>query len=322
MRKEIIETLCAAQDYISGEEISEKLNISRAAVWKHMKALKEEGAIIEAQTKKGYKLILLPDILRPEYVGIYGSLEGISYVWLSETGSTNDEAKRAARDGAPDCSIFVTEHQTQGKGRLGRKWESKPGEAIQMTFLFRPEIPPIKAPAVTFAAALGIVSAIEKVCGVQAGIKWPNDIVYQGKKLCGILTEMSSDIDRVEFIACGPGINVNQESFAEEVAQRAVSLRMITGEKIDRFKLCAAMIEEVTAYCKKYFRGGIEAIFDEYCAKSVIMEQEVQVLSGEERIPGVCKGFSADGAVLVQTENGLREFHAGEVSIRGSYGYV
>lgn len=321
MRKEILKLLFTADDFLSGEQISETLGISRAAVWKHIKAIKDEGGIIEAHTKRGYRLVALPDLLKPDYVGFF-TQRAADIVWLREVDSTNEYAKRMAREGAPHGSIYIAELQTKGKGRLSRGWVSCPGDAIQMSMLLRPEFEPPKAPAVTFAAALGVVSAIRRTCGIEAKIKWPNDVVFGGKKLCGILTEMSSDMDRVEYIVCGMGLNVNQREFDGEVAEKAISLRMASGKKQDRVRLAAAMADDVLAYCERYILQGIDAIFDEYCANSVIIGKEIKVLSGNKTVTGVCSGFSKQGELLLDIDGKTQAFMAGEVSVRGMEQYI
>ena len=321
MRKEILKLLFTADDFLSGEQISGTLGISRAAVWKHIKALKEEGGKIEAHTKRGYRLAALPDLLKPEYIGFYAR-RASDIVWLREVDSTNEYAKRMAREGAPHGRIYIAELQTRGKGRLNRGWVSCPGDAVQMSMHLRPVFEPPKAPAVTFAAALGVTSAVRRVCGIDAKIKWPNDVVYGGKKLCGILTEMSSDMDRVEYIVCGMGLNVNQQEFPGEVAEKAVSVRIATGEEQDRVRLAAAMADDVLAYCERYISGGIDTIFDEYCANSVIIGKEIKVLSGNETVTGVCRGFSKQGELLLDIDGETQSFMAGEVSVRGMEQYI
>ncbi len=322
MRETITKLLFQAQDFLSGEELSEKLGVSRAAVWKHIKEMRDEGAEIEAHTRRGYRLIKLPDLLKREYVSLYEEMPGVNYVWLDEIDSTNEEAKRAARDGAPSKSVFIAEHQGRAKGRLGRGWDSQRATSIEMTVLMRPQFSPEKAPAITFAAALGLLCAVRRVCGVNARIKWPNDIVYEGKKLCGILTEMSSDLDHVEYIVCGMGLNVNQQDFPAEVRERAVSLYMTTGGKIDRQRLCAALVNDVFAYCERYIEQGIEAIFNEYCENSAIIGREIRIVCAHETMTGICEGFCEDGAIIVRVGQEKKVFRAGEVSVRGMADYV
>ncbi|MEG1472968.1 MAG: biotin--[acetyl-CoA-carboxylase] ligase [Christensenella sp.] len=322
MKKEILQLLISAEDFISGEQISDKLNISRAAVWKYIKAIKEEGGVIEAHTKRGYKLVSFPDVLKPEYVNFWIEKPHGELEWLNEVDSTNEYAKLKAREGAQGGSVYVAERQTKGKGRMARGWIADAGDAIMMSVILRPAFEPTKAPAVTFAAALGVVDAVRRVCGVDTKIKWPNDIVYNGKKICGILTEMSSDMDSVEYIVCGMGLNVNQEKFVDEIAQKAISLRMIVGNKINRVQLCGALTDSVFDYYEKYVEGGIDAIFDEYCANSVIIGKEIKVLSANETVTGICVGFTRQGALVLNADGEKRTFLAGEVSVRAGEEYI
>lgn len=314
--------LLESSGYVSGEEISGRLGISRAAVWKNIKQFKEDGGVVDAQTNRGYRLVSMPDLLKPEYLSRYTECDVSRIKWMDSVDSTNDEAKRMAREGEPDGAIFVAEKQTGGKGRLGRKWESRPGDSVMMSFLLRPDIRPQQAPAFNIAAALGIVNGIERVCGIQAGIKWPNDVVFDGKKLCGILTEMTSDMDTVEYVVCGAGTNVNQDVFPEEIAQKATSLRIITGDVVNRLKLCAAYIECVQDSFRSYLENGMAAIMDEYRQKSAILGNEVRVLGLKKEYTGICRGFDDDGGLIVECEGTERVFNAGEVSVRGVNGYV
>lgn len=320
MRTEILKMFARRDGYISGEKISEALHISRAAVWKHINALKEDGCEIEAQTNKGYRLVRMPDLLKPEYIALYLADEPVKIVWLDSVDSTNTKAKELARETTADSFVVVTENQTGGKGRMGREWYSAPGEAVQMTIVVRPDIAPAKAPAFNMAAALGVCGAVQDLYGIEAGIKWPNDVVYQGKKLCGILTEMSADMDRVEYLACGIGVNANQIAFPGELKDRAVSLRMILGKQVERAPLSAALIGEVNKKLKAHLDG--EGWLQQYKEHSMILEQEITVLNGEETVTGVCAGFGENGELLLHTDGKEVRFVAGEVSVRGMKSYV
>lgn len=321
MKTEIVKLLMKKEEYVSGEDLSAELGVSRAAVWKHIKAIQQDGGVIDAVTNKGYKLLKLPDLLKSAYVNAY-TKEPRTIEWYAQTDSTNTTAKNLARGGAVDKTVVVTEYQTAGKGRLGRNWLSKKGEAIMLSCVLRPDISPADAPPITFAVALGVAAAMKQECGIEAKIKWPNDVVYGQKKLCGILTELSGDFDKVEYIVCGMGINVNQTVFEEEVASRAVSLKMLSGKTINRVHLCAKMIDYVFDYCDKYIKEGIQSIKDEYCKKSVIINEEVAVICAEQKICGVCCGFGDAGELLLRTDNGeIKTFHAGEVSVRSAKTY-
>ncbi|MDL2237281.1 biotin--[acetyl-CoA-carboxylase] ligase [Christensenellaceae bacterium OttesenSCG-928-K19] len=321
MKTEILKILLEATEAVSGEEISKQLDVSRAGVWKHIQALKEDGCIIEAQTNRGYKLHALPDLLKPEYVNLYLPEEEL-IIWYQETDSTNTQGKMLAKKKKEEFFVVLAEHQSGGKGRLGRAWVSNPGEAIQMSFVVKPLLPPSKAPALNFAIALGVCEAVQEMCSVDVKIKWPNDVVFGAKKLCGILTEMSADMDKVDYLVSGVGVNVNQQSFAGEIEQRAVSLRMIAGDAVDRVKMCAALIKHVKSMYNCYVEGGMEALMPLYMKRSAILNSEITVSCGEERYTGVCTGFGENGELIIKTQNGERSFLAGEVSVRGMKDYV
>lgn len=321
MKTEILKALTGG-GYISGQQLSESLGITRAAVWKHISSLREDGCVVDAHTNRGYKLLSIPDLLKPEYVRLYIEEPEIQVKWLTSVGSTNDYAKDMAHRGAPNKSIVIAEHQTHGKGRLSREWVSSPHEAVMLSIVFRPKIPPRDAPGINFAVALGVAQAIFEACGVKTGIKWPNDIVYDGKKICGILTEMTADMDSVQYAVSGMGINANQQGFYGEALKSAISLRMIKNEKIDRQRLCAAIIGNVLSYYDRFEGGGFAAIMDEYNEKSAVLGKEIKVLYGTEVIEGVCSGFAADGRIIVRIDGSERLFGAGEVSVRGTSDYV
>ncbi len=322
MKSEIVRLLFSCEDFISGEEISKKLNITRAAVWKHIKALKEDGCIIEAHTNKGYSLKETPDLLKPEYINKYLTNKDVCVKWKNETDSTNTLAKNAARKGEGSYTVYTAEHQTAGKGRIGRVWTSSFGEAIQFSIIFRPNIAPSQAPAINFAAALGVCSGIKIAYKQDLRIKWPNDVVYGSKKVCGILTEMSADMDRVEFIVCGVGINANQQSFPSDISDRATSIRQIVGEKIDRVRLAGIIIDEIVKYLDLYEKYGLEHILPQYIEHSAVIGKEITIKCPNEEIIGVCTGFGRNGEIEVTTDTGKAYYHAGDVSLRGVDGYV
>ena len=222
MRARILKLLRQqSQDYLSGEEISRQLAVSRTAVWKHIQELKNHGYEIEAHPRKGYRLKSRPDLLLPEEIraGLATQLLGKQIVHFYDTSSTNNEAKRLAADDAIEGTIVVSEAQTLGRGRLNRGWFSPPGGGVWVSVILRPPFPPQEAPKCTLMAAVATVEAIREASGLNCGIKWPNDILWQGRKLVGILTEMSAEMDAINFVVLGIGINVSlQESdFHEEL---------------------------------------------------------------------------------------------------------
>ena len=246
MKQKLLELLQSTEGFLSGQELSDHLNVSRTAVWKVMKSLEEDGYEIEAVRNKGYSLKKEPDILTKE-----SCASRINTKWLGKnlmvydvTDSTNTRLKLAGEQGAPNGSVAVANAQEAGKGRLGRHWETPKGSALAFSLLLRPQIQPENASMLTLVAALAVSRAIDEFAGIKTQIKWPNDIVYQGKKLCGILTEMSADMDQIHYVIVGIGINVQVTDFPKEIQNTATSLKLVTGKTLLRNKLLAKVLEE------------------------------------------------------------------------------
>lgn len=215
MKKKILNILKKYEDeYVSGERLSEEFGITRAGIWKHMKSLKEAGYEIESVSNKGYKLIGTPDRIDEEEVTPFLKTKYIGRVFthFEEIDSTNMEAKRVCAKSAIDGMVITAEAQTKGKGRLGRQWQSPKSRGIWMSVVLTPDISPVLASKTTIIGAAAVYNALKDM-GIEAGIKWPNDIVVNGKKVCGILTEMNAEMDRINYIVLGIGINVNMEDF-------------------------------------------------------------------------------------------------------------
>lgn len=240
-----------------------------------------------------------------------------------EIDSTNTKAKQLAEEGHPSGTLVVAERQVAGRGRRGRTWESPSGSGIFMTLMIKPDINPNNASMLTLVAALAVAAAIRKCTGRPAGIKWPNDIVMNGKKVCGILTEMSAQVDYVNHVVVGIGINVHNESFPEELTHMATSLYLETGERFQR----AILIEEVWEQFERYYNIFIQTedlsgLVKEYEDHLVNMHQTVKVLDPKEPFEGKARGITARGELMVDTWESRRLVSAGEVSVRGVYGYV
>ncbi len=210
-KEEILNILRESGECVSGEFLAEKLGVSRAAVWKHVHTLIKEGYGIDVQQGCGYKLLTVPDKLYPSEVryGLQTKLLGKRVVHLNLTGSTNTVARQMAERGIEEGTVVFAENQTRGKGRLGRKWLTKQG-GVWMSLVLKPSIDPMHAPSITLLAAVSVTKAL-RGAGLEAVIKWPNDVLVNGKKICGILTEMSAETDAVNFIVLGIGVNVNNE---------------------------------------------------------------------------------------------------------------
>lgn len=321
MRKEILNLLKTAGDtYISGEEIAERLGVSRTAVWKHIKELRRAGYDIVSQSRSGYALRGTPDVLTPaELAPLMGqSLFGTNILYHEETRSTNEDAKAAADAGAPDGTLVVTEFQGTGHGRLARGWFCPKGEGVLFSVILRPtSFLPQEAPKCTLLAAVAVARAIRSL-GLDVGIKWPNDILADGRKLVGILTEMSAEMERIHYIVIGIGINVNitADEFTPDIQDTATSLAILAGHTIDRRQLLAAILREMETLYRAVQNEGFAPVFAAWRELSVTLGQDVRVLGVGESFEGRAADIDETGALLVDTSEGRRRVLAGDVSIR------
>lgn len=244
-------------------------------------------------------------------------------VFFDETDSTNIRAKVLGEEGKPEGTLVVAESQSTGKGRRGRSFESPEGKSIYMTILLRPDMSPAKASMVTIIAAMAVRKALEEECSVKAGIKWPNDIVADGRKLCGILTEMSAEPDKINYIAVGIGINVNNDSMPEIIKEVAVSLKMLTGTEQKRSRIIASVIKCFEIYYSDFLKEkNLSFVQKEYNKYLIHMEKEIEILKGNERCKAKSLGIADDGELIVEMNGRTQTVMSGEVSVRGVYGYV
>ena len=325
MRTELLTMLRETKDYVSGQKICETFGVSRTAVWKAVNQLRNSGYEIEAVSNKGYRLLSVPDVLNQNELLSRRKTKWIGKDTLCyETiDSTNAQAKRLAEAGYGDGTLIVADHQEAGRGRRGRSWETPAGTNIAMSLLLKPEINPNNASMITLVAALAVSKAITQITGEPAPIKWPNDIVMNGKKVCGILTEMSAQFDYVNHIVVGIGINVNIESFPEEIAETATSLRIETGKQISRAELIEAVWEQFETVYEVYLRTqDLRNLVKEYDARLINMHRNVKVLDPKEPFEGRAMGITPRGELMVDTWESRKLVSSGEVSVRGIYGYV
>ena len=318
MKNKILNILQSADGYISGEAISEQLHISRAAVWKHIKKFRQDGYKIESVTNKGYRLVSSPDIITANGIssGLNTEFIGRTLYIYDEIDTTNEQAK--ANSTSPDGSTFIAEVQTSGKGSRGRNWVSPRGIGIWHSILLKPDISPMEVSQITLVAGLAVCKAI----GMNSKIKWPNDIVIGSKKVCGILTEMSAEVDMVNYVVCGIGINVNTESFSKEIEHRATSMYIESGKKYHRSEIIAKLLNEFEYYYKKFLEGGLSTILDEYKENCITIGRDVNVIFKKENVTGKAVDVDENGSLVVETDHGPIRVTSGEVSVRGIYGYV
>lgn len=321
---ELLALLTAAGDgWVSGAEISRQLGVSRTAIWKHIEALRALGYEVEAAPRKGYRLVARPDLLTPEEVlaGLTTRRLGRAVEYRETVGSTNDLAKALARQGAPEGLLVLAEEQTAGKGRLGRAWSTPHGAAIAMSLVLRPDLPPHAAPRITLAAAVAVTEAVREAAGVAAGIKWPNDVQVGGRKLCGILTEMEAEMDRVAFVVLGIGLNVTLGRAQMDPAFRetATSLALEGARPVRRAALVQAILARFEAAYDALLGGRFDQVLDRWRTFSVTLGQPVRVLGldGQVSLEGVAEGVDEDGALLVRDGAGrVHRVVSGEVSLR------
>lgn len=325
MKAEILKMLRETDGYVSGQELCNKFGVSRTAVWKTINQLKENGYEIEAVQNKGYHLLSAPDIMdQTELESIHATeWAGCEIYYFDSIDSTNTKAKELAEEGHPSGTLVVADRQTAGKGRRGRSWESPTGIGIFMTLMLKPEINPNNASMLTLVAAMATTRAIRRVTGVPAMIKWPNDIVMNGKKVCGILTEMSAQFDYINHIVIGIGINVHNEDFPEEIVKTASSLYLESGQHIHRASLIEAFLEEFEDVYAEYLKTeDMEGLQKEYDAMLVNRGRQVRVLDPKEPFEGKAMGITKKGELIVDTWESRKLVSSGEVSVRGIYGYV
>lgn len=326
MKAEILALLRSREDYVSGQELCEYFDVSRTAVWKAVGQLKKEGYHIKAVQNRGYTLLPEDEVYGQHELESRMDTEwaGHPVIFCEELASTNLKAKLDAENGAGHGTLIVADMQTAGRGRRGRAWSSPAGTNVYFTLILKPDYSPGITSMVTLVMGLAVAEGIRGTCGVEACIKWPNDIVVNGKKVCGMLAEMSIERDFVHYVVIGVGINVGLQEFAPEIADTATSLWQECGRRVPRAELVVNVMKEFEA-CYRTFReaGNLSGLADRYNSLLVNRGREVRVLDPKGEFRGISGGINETGELLVEREDGhVAEVYAGEVSVRGIYGYV
>lgn len=330
-RRTVLELLRGREDFLSGEDLSRRLGLSRAAVWKAVDALRKEGYAIEARTGLGYRLTAAPDAMTESEIRSFlgeTALVGRTLQCFDELDSTNLRAKQLALAGAPDGAVVTADCQTAGRGRMDRSFQSPRGKGVYLTALLRPDLPPERLLPVTAMAGVAVCDAVEELCGVRPGLKWPNDPVLGGKKLCGILTELSleGETGRVQYLVLGIGVNVGQTAgdFTPEVAEMATSLAMALGRSVSRPALAAAEIRALDRLYADLLAGNLAPYLAACRRDCVNLGRTVQLISPDgTRETARALDVDDDFSLVVRTEAGeVETVRSGEVSVRGMYGYT
>ena len=298
-------------DFLSGEEISRRLKVSRTAVWKRMRNLKTMGYEIEASTRSGYRLIRSPDLLIPSEINPI-----LKTKWIGKTihyfrtlDSTNAKAYQLALNGAEEGEVVIAEFQEKGRGRLGRHWFSPPFLNLYVSIILRPKISPHQASLITLMAAVATADAIQKFSGLLPLIKWPNDILLHDRKVAGLLNEIHSEMDRIHFVILGIGVNLNmsEKMFSKEIRSVATSLKIEMGQTISRKAFLQSLLQELEKWYTIFIKEGNAIILKAWRDRAHIKGRRVKVTSFGEKLVGMAVDVDSDGALILETEDGKRE---------------
>lgn len=325
MKEKILELLKAQQDYVSGQDICNQLGVSRTAVWKNINALKEEGYQIDSVNNRGYKLLSEPDVVDEMRIREYLHTKwlGGTILYGKEMDSTNTQAKRLGEHDAANGTVVIAERQTAGKGRRGKSWISPAGNCY-FSILLRPDVVVDRASIITLVSAMALAKAIKQVTSLDTMIKWPNDVIANGKKLCGILTESSTDLEYINYVVVGIGVNANQTDFPEEIKDMASSICLETGQKVNRAELLGTFLNVFEEYYGTFLETeDLSKLSEEYNHLLVNRGKEVKIIEKEQERILTAIGIDNKGGLIVENDCGQREtIISGEVSVRGLYGYV
>ena len=324
MREKILKIFKNRNDFISGEQLSQEFGVSRAAIWKHVNQLRKNGYEIISKPSLGYKLVEGHEQINKEELNIIvhkldGFFKHVEY--FKEIDSTNQYAKKIAER---ENILIIAESQSEGKGRLGRSWESKSNQGIYMTLKLHPELMPSEAINITQIMALAVIRAMKNIYDINFEIKWPNDIVYKGKKVAGILTEMITEIDRIELLVIGMGINVFQESFDGELEEKALSLVQILKNKdISRLQIIEQILKEFIKLYPEFLEyRNLSFVKEEINLVSSIIGKDIMTVEKGRKFYYKAIIIDDEGQLIVEDSNGERKkILYGEVSIRGTKSY-
>ena len=316
MQQQIIHFLKTSSTHVSGEQMSEQLNISRAAVWKYIDQLRQEGYEIAAVPHVGYKLESSPDRLLPHEItyGLKTKYLGKEVIVKETTTSTMDEAFTLGMAGCPNGTLVCAETQSQGRGRLGRKWISPKGKGLYFSIVLRPDFALTQMPYMTLMSAVALAEAIQTTCKLDVSIKWPNDILVATHKIAGILTEMRAEMDQVKLVIIGVGINVNTQP--SQLSEPAASIKMFTKSHVDRIVLLQHILERLEFWYDTLRDKGIKPILKEWKKRCHTLNKRVRVYAGHSIVEGEAFDLGEDGSLLVRLDNGKIHKHiAGDVKV-------
>jgi BirA family biotin operon repressor/biotin-[acetyl-CoA-carboxylase] ligase len=310
---------------ISGTRIAEELGTTRSEVWRAIQHLRELGVRITGRPASGYQLESVADLLLPDIVApmVHGTIFSSQIQHYFRIGSTNVAAMAAAAAGEPEGGVFFAEQQTAGRGRGGNSWESGPSDGIYCSVILRPQLSPADGLLLSLIAGIAVAEAVEETTGLHPDLRWPNDVLIEERKFCGILTEMNAEATRVRYVVVGIGVNVNQASFAPDLEPIATSLRLAGGHEWSRVQVAAALLESLDAWYRRLSIGGVaarRAIFQQFEQRSSFARSRLVHVDEEGGYDGVTEGLDSRGFLLVRTDGGLRTVLSGGVRAVASHG--
>lgn len=295
-------------EYISGGELGERLGCSRTAIWKHIETLRQQGYTIEAVTNKGYRLLERPEVMDIEKIkaSLRTKVMGRSIIYEPELDSTQNLAHVQVHQGAVEGTVILTDEQTEGRGTRGKSWHSPRGKGIWCSIILKPSIPAQFISQLTLLSAVALCRTISQKLGIHIGVKWPNDLLADGKKVSGILLESSSEDDRLNYVIAGVGISANLtlEDFPASLHDKATSLRLLCGERIDREQLFCEFLLEFEKLYELFTESGFAPIRSLWEAQSITINRPVTVQSAQGQISGDAVGIDESGALLVKDDGG------------------
>jgi len=297
-------------DWVSGESLSNRIGITRSAIWKNVGKLREEGYVIESSPRKGYCLSKISEMLLPNEIRegldteVFGRGEVIHF---RETDSTNARAKELAAQGAPEGTLVVSETQTKGRGRKGRIWFSPSEAGIYASLILRPNMPPNEAPRITFVTAVSAAETLMALTSLEVAIKWPNDILVKNKKIAGILTEISAEMDVIDYMVVGLGMNVNNQDLPDDIEEKATSIFIETGKRFPKAGIVREFLRRQEKYCRILRDSGFEPILMRWKELTNTIGKRIMVEMMDKRYTGVVRDVDQEGVLILQDENGA--FH-------------
>jgi len=324
MREEIgskiLSLLASSSGFLPGPMIARKLKISRTAIAKRVKGFRTLGCKIDSCPGQGYRLVSVPDNLVPLFIkmGLKTSIIGREVFFYPTIDSTNSQAKVIAGHGVHNGALVITDFQTQGQGRLKRQWVSPPKKNLLLSVIFYPLVAPSKVFQMTLVASLAVCKSLNTLLKIKAGIKWPNDVYVNSRKICGVLTDVSLDQKRVKWVVVGIGLNVNTDpSLDPELCNLATSIKKETGRAQKRLPILRQLLEEMDLLYKRFLSGDTTHIRDEWISNSIILGKKVNIFSDELQETGIAETIDEDGALILLTPDGERKkIVAGDVSLR------